>query len=311
MDTGTSGAKAASTHRRAIRAAQLSTLGLLLTSLVQGVLVFFTGSTALLADTLHNLLDCLTGAVLWLVYHLERRPPDRRLTYGWGRAEDLAGLLILLIIIATAASSAWVAYLRLRHPQPLPLVWAVAAAGLIGFLGNELVARYRLRVGREIKSAALIADGYHARADGWTSLAVLAGALGVRAGFPLADPLAAFVISLAILHIAYEAGRSVILRVLDGVETEIIERIQAAARSVPGIESVNEVRARWLGRQIVAEINVGVAPDISVTAGHQLAVQVEQVICARNAEVARVIVHVDPADEPGERFHRPAAPGSG
>lgn len=306
MDTVTGDARGANTHHRAIRATQLSTAGLLMTGILQGMLVIFTGSAALLADTLHNLLDCSTGAILWLVYRLERRPPDHRLTYGWGRAEDLAGLLILIIILATAFSSAWVAYLRFRHPEPMPLVWAVAAAGLIGFLGNELVAQYRIKVGREIRSAALVADGYHARADGWTSLAVLAGALGVRAGFPLADPIAAFVISLAILHVAFEAGRPLVLRAMDGMETEMIERIQAAACSVPGIESVHEVRARWVGRQILAEVNVGVSPDISVAAGHQLAKQVEQGICARIAEVARVTVHVDPADEPGESFHHRA-----
>ncbi|HHV55834.1 MAG TPA: cation transporter [Firmicutes bacterium] len=290
-------------HRRAVWATQLSTAGLLATALLQGGLVLLTGSAALLADTLHNLLDCSTGAILWVVYRLERRPPTRHLTYGYGRAEDLAGLVILLTILATAVTSAWVAYERWRNPVPLPLVWAVAAAGFAGFAGNELVARYRIKVGKEIQSAALVADGYHARADGWTSLAVLAGALGVRAGAWWADPLAAFGISLAILRIAFQAGRPLLLRAMDGIDGETLTGIARAAAATEGVQSVYEVRARWSGHHILAEVNVGVPPDLTVAQGHELAKSVEQAIRRRVPGVARVTVHVDPATEPGESFH--------
>ncbi|WP_332881534.1 cation diffusion facilitator family transporter [Methanosarcina horonobensis] len=162
---------------RGLSAVKWSFTGLIITALFQILVVWISGSVALLADTIHNFGDAATAIPLGFAFLLSRKRPDNRFTYGYGRAEDLAGLLIVFLIFLSAAVAAYESVSRLISPQPVDFLWAVAAASIIGFLGNELVAKYRIRIGKEIGSAALIADGYHARADGFTSLAVLFGAL--------------------------------------------------------------------------------------------------------------------------------------
>src|SRR5215204_2823152 len=176
------------------RALLISLVGLGLTAALQAVVVLLSGSVALLGDTLHNLADALTAVPLLVAFALARRPANKRYTYGYGRAEDLAGLFIVAMIALSAVIAAYQAIDRLLHPRDVTQLWAVADAGLIGFLGNELVARYRIRVGRRIGSAALVADGLHARTDGFTSLAVLLGAGGVAVGWGWADPVVGLII---------------------------------------------------------------------------------------------------------------------
>src|SRR5262249_7000732 len=151
----------------------------------------------------------------------------------------------------------------------------VAIASVIGFLGNELVAIFRIRVGKEIGSAALIADGYHARTDGWTSLAVLLGALGVYLGYPLADPIIGLIITAAILGIVWQSIKTVVVRMLDGVEPEVVDQVRHAAAHVPGVLGTSDVRARWVGHRLRVEANVAVEPDLTVAEGHRIAKQVE------------------------------------
>jgi cation diffusion facilitator family transporter len=211
---------------------------------------------------------------------------------------------VVLIILFSAVVAAYQAVERILHPQPIGLLWAVALAALVGFLGNETVAIFRIRVGREIGSAALVADGYHARTDGWTSLAVLAGAVGVWLGFPLADPIVGLLISAAILVIVWQSGKAVFTRLLDGVEPEIVEEIRHAACEVPGVEEVSEVRARWLGHRLQAEVNVAVDPKLSVADGHAVAWEVNHRLRHQLAYLDGAVVHVDPIEEAGERHHR-------
>jgi cation diffusion facilitator family transporter len=206
------------TSARGIRAVKISLVVLGVTALIQAVLVVTTGSVALLADTIHNLSDALTAVPLWIAFALGRRPATRRYTYGFGRAEDLAGVFIVLMIVLSALIAGWESVRRLLDPQPLSHVGVVIAAGLIGFAGNELVATYRMRVGRQIGSAALVADGVHARTDGFTSLAVVVGAIGVAAGFPLADPIVGLLITVAILFVLKGAVRDIYRRLMDAVD---------------------------------------------------------------------------------------------
>jgi cation diffusion facilitator family transporter len=196
---------------------------------------------------------------------------------------------------------------RLLNPQPVGLLWAVAVAALVGFVGNEAVAVFRIRVGREIGSAALVADGYHARTDGWTSLAVLAGAVGVWLGYPLADPIVGLLIAAAILVIVWKSGKAVFTRLLDGVEPEAVEEIRHAALEVDGVEEVSEVRARWLGHRLHAEVNVAVDPDLSVAEGHAIAREVNHQLLHHLSYLDGAVVHVDPVEEAGEEHHRIAA----
>ncbi|MBN9216672.1 MAG: cation transporter [Mesorhizobium sp.] len=247
------------TTTRGIWAIKWSFVVLAITSALQLVVVLLSGSVALLADTIHNVGDAVTAIPLWVAFMLARRKPSKTFTYGLGRVEDLAGILIVLIILFSAIVAGYEAIDRLIHPQPITFLGWVAVAGLVGFLGNEAVAVFRIRVGREINSAALIADGYHARTDGFTSLAVVLGAIGVWLGFPLADPIIGLLITIAIFAIVWQSSKAVLTRMLDGVEPGIVEEISHAAEHVRGIERVAQVQARGIGHRLHADVAIKVA----------------------------------------------------
>ena len=295
------------TSERGIWAIKWSFVGLMATALLQLVVVVLSGSVALLSDTIHNFGDAATAIPLWIAFALTRLGASRRFTFGYGRVEDLAGVVIVLIILFSAVVAGYQAVERLINPQPVGFLWAVAAASLVGFMGNEAVAVFRIRVGREIGSAALVADGYHARTDGWTSLAVLLGAVGVWLGYPLADPIVGLLIAAAILLIVWQSGKAVFTRLLDGVEPEAIEEIRHAASQVPGVEDVSEVRARWLGHRLHAEVNVAVDPDLSVAEGHAIARELNHRLLHHLSYLSGAVIHVDPVQEAGEEHHRVAA----
>jgi cation diffusion facilitator family transporter len=261
------------TTDRGIWAIKWSFLILAVTAALQIAVVAVSGSVALLADTIHNVADATTAIPLWIAFMLARRPPSRTFTYGLGRVEDLAGIVIVMIILFSALVAGFEAVDRLVHPQPVANLGWLAAAGVVGCLGNETVAVFRIRVGREINSAALIADGYHARTDGLTSLAVVAGAIGVALGWPLADPIVGLLITLAIFAIVWQSARSVLARMLDGVQPGLVEEIEHCAGHVGGIENVAEAKARWLGHRLHVEVAVFVDPAILLAEA--------QVICGR------------------------------
>lgn len=289
---------------RGLWALKWSFLGLMATAMLQVVVVAVSGSVALLADTIHNFADAATAIPLGLAFWLARRGLTRRFTYGLGRVEDLAGVAIVVTILVSAALASYVAVLRLIDPRPVDALWAVMVASVVGFLGNEGVAIFRIRVGRQIGSVALVADGYHARVDGWTSLAVLVGAVGMWAGYRLADPVVALLISVAIFVVVWQTARAVLDRMLDGVDPEIVETIEHAAGHVPGVEEVTEVRARWIGHRLRAEVNITVRGGLSVADGHEIATEVRHQLLHHLPHLGGVIVHVDPHGQGGERHHR-------
>ncbi len=260
------------TTTRGIWAIKWSFIILAITTALQIVVVVMSSSVALLADTIHNLADATTAIPLWVAFVLVRRPPTKVFNYGLGRVEDLAGMLIVLIILFSAIFAGYEAINRLFHPQAISYLGWVAAAGVIGFLGNEIVAVFRIKVGHEIQSAALIADGYHARTDGLTSLAVVLGAFGVWAGFPLADPIIGLLITITILGIVWQSAKSVLVRALDGVDPAIVDEIQHAAEHVKGIKIVS-ARARWLGHRLHSDIAIAVDDKLPVSVGVKLAEQ--------------------------------------
>jgi cation diffusion facilitator family transporter len=253
--------------RRGKWAVKWSFAALMLTALLQMVVVVLSGSVALLADTLHNVGDAFTAIPLWIAFNLIRRRPTRRFTYGLGRLEDLAGVVIVLVILASAAAAGYESVVRFFAPQPVKMVWVVAVAALIGFTGNEMVARFRIRIGREINSAALEADGRHARIDGLTSLSVLFSALGSWLGYPLVDPIVGLLITLVIMHIVWGTAKTVLMRLLDGVDPGLVEEIEAVVKRTDGVEDISEVRVRWIGHQLLAEVNLAVNADESVATG--------------------------------------------
>ena len=298
---------------KGVRAVKISLVGLLATSGFQVVIVLVTGSVALLADTIHNFSDALTAVPLWIAFVVGRRAATKRFTYGYRRAEDLAGIFIVLMILLSAALAAWESINRLLDPQPLSNLGLLALAGVIGFAGNELVALYRIRVGKEIGSAALVADGYHARTDGLTSLAVVVGAAGVWLGYPLADPLIGLLITVAILWVLKGAASQVFARLMDAVDPALTDAVERAARQ-PGVEEVASVRVRWIGHQLEAEAHVVVDCDLTTTRSHEIAEGVRHGIFHAVPKISDVTVHVDPCThavaDPHEstRQHLPHTP---
>jgi len=293
------------TSERGIWALKWSFVALVATALVQAVVVVLSGSVALLSDTIHNVGDALTAVPLWIAFALGRLGTSRRFPFGYGRVEDLAEVMVVLVILFSAVVAGYEAIERLIHPQPVGLLWAVAVAGTVGFVGNEAVAVFRIRVGRQIGSAALVADGYHARTDGWTSLAVVVGAAGVWLGYPLADPIVGLLIAVAILVIVWQSGKTVFTRLLDGVDPTLLEEIRNAAGQVEGVQDVAEVRARWLGHRLRAEVNVVVEdPDLSVAEGHAIAREVNHRLLHELRYLNMAVVHVDPAQEAGDEHHQ-------
>jgi cation diffusion facilitator family transporter len=291
------------TTERGIWAVKISFVGLLATAVIQFVIVSFSGSVALLADTIHNLGDAATAIPLWIAFVLARRKPSKRFTYGLGRVEDLAGVAIVLTIAFSAIVAGYESITRLLAPRMVEHVWAVVGASVIGFLGNEAVARFRIKVGKEIGSAALVADGYHARVDGLTSLAVLFGAVGVWLGYPLADPLVGLAITAAILRIIWQSGKSVLTRLLDGVDPDMVDEIRETVSCVSGVEELTEVRVRWLGHRLHAELNIAVDPELSVERGHEVADEAQHELLHRLRYLSNATIHVDPATASGERYH--------
>ena len=271
------------------------TLGALgLTALIQAVVTALSGSVALLGDTLHNAADALTAIPLGVAFVLGRRAPTRRYTYGYGRAEDLAGIAIVLTIAASSALAAYEAVIRLIHPHHVSDLIAVALAALVGFAGNELAARYRIRTGRKIGSAALVADGLHARTDGLTSLAVLLGAGGVALGWNRADPVIGLVITVAILAVLRQAAREIYRRLMDAVDPALVDQAEGVLRATPGVLGVGQVRLRWIGHQVRAECEVVVAPDITAAQAHEVTVSAEHALLHAIPRLSGALVHADP-----------------
>jgi cation diffusion facilitator family transporter len=289
---------------RGIWAIKWSLIGLAGTAVFQLIVVFFTGSVALLADTIHNIADAATAIPLWIAFILARRPASRRFTHGYGRVEDVAGLIIVLTILFSALLAGYQSMNRLMNPQPVQHLVAVVIASIIGFAGNEIVALFRIRVGKEINSAALVADGYHARIDGLTSLGVLFSAVGVWLGYPLADPIVGLVITAAILSIVWQSGKAVFTRLLDGVDPDVIDEILHALKHVKGLHGVTDVRLRWSGHRLNAEINLGVDPKLSVAEGHAIAMEARHQLLHHLPYLSNVTIHVDPENLSGEEHHR-------
>jgi cation diffusion facilitator family transporter len=281
-----------------IRAVKISLVLLGVTATLQMVIVVVSGSVALFADTVHNFSDALTAVPLWIAFAMSRRAATRRYTYGFGRVEDLAGLFVVTAIAISALVAAVEAVRRLIDPVPLSHLGWVVAAGVVGFLGNEMVAVYRIRVGRRIGSAALRADGMHARADGLTSLAVVAGAIGVGMGYPVADPIVGLVIAGAIVVVLVVAAREVFGRLLDRIDPEYVDTARAVLSGQPGVRGVRRLRMRWSGHRLEADTELDVDPSLSLADAHAVAHAAEHELAHAIPKLSSVVVHAYPAHDP-------------
>jgi cation diffusion facilitator family transporter len=302
-DTAASVDTAMETSREGMRALKVSLAGLAATAAVQLAILIISGSVALLADTIHNFADALTAVPLAVAFWLGRRPPSSRYTYGYARSEDLAGICVVLTIAASAGLAAWEAVSRLLHPAPVGHLPWVAAAGVVGFAGNEAVARYRVTVGRRIGSAALEADGYHARTDGLSSLGVVAGAAGLALGWKAADPAFGLVITAVIVLAVRGTARDIYRRLMDAVDPELVERVREVLASTPGVERVDSVRLRWIGHSLHAEAEVTSDARLSLRQAHDVAEQGRHLLLHRVRRLTSVTVHTSPSDDAGFEPH--------
>ena len=281
---------------RGTRALVISFSILMVTAVIQAVIVWITGSVSLIADTIHNFSDALTAVPLFIAFRMGRRAATRRYTYGYRRAEDLAGLFVVLMIFISAIVVLWESIDRLFNPHELEYLGVLFGAGVVGFAGNELVALYRIRVGRAIGSAALIADGRHARADGFTSLAVAASAVGAWLGFERADPIAGIIVGIVILRVMWSAAGDIYGRLMDAVQPELVDEIESVAISVKGVLSVNSCQVRWMGHRVRADISIGVDSRLAVRDGHTVGEGVRKTLQRKVRFLDEAFVHVEAID---------------
>lgn len=278
-----------------MRALWISLAVLGVTAAFQGVVVVMSGSVALLSDTLHNLADALTAVPVGIAFWLGRRPATRRYTYGYGRAEDVAGIVVVLVILASAVFAGYESIRRLAEPSDVRFLWAVAGAGLVGAVGNEIAARVRLRAGRRIGSAALVADGLHARTDAITSAAVLLSAGGAALGWRWADPVVGLAITAAIATVTWGAARQVLARLMDAVDPALVTQATDALRHVDGVVDVDRVRLRWIGHALRAEVDLSVPAGVTIEDAHRIAHAAEHELTHAVPRLTAATVHAHPA----------------
>lgn len=277
-----------------MRALWISLAVLGATALGQALVVVMSGSVALLSDTLHNVADALTAVPVGIAFLLGRRAPTRRFTHGFGRAEDVAGVVVVLVIAGSAIAAGVQSVRRLADPTEVQYLWAVAGAALVGFAGNEVAAQIRIRTGRAIGSAALVADGLHARTDALTSLAVLLSAGGTALGWRLADPIVGLLITLAIVVVTWGAGREVLARLMDAVDPALVDTAGDAVAGTEGVERVDAVRLRWIGHSLRAEVDLTVPATLTLTEAHRVAHDAEARLRAAVPRLDSAIVHAHP-----------------
>jgi cation diffusion facilitator family transporter len=286
--------------RAGLRAVQISTAGMLLVSVIQFAIAWIGGSAGLFADALHNFGDVFTTIALWIAFVISNRAANQRYTYGYYRAEDLAGIFIVLVIIASATASAVESIQKLTSGNIPTQIYLSMAAALVGVAGNELLAQYKISVGKRINSVSLVADGQHSRIDGLTSLAAFIGLLGVKLGFPKADPIAGIVITIVIVTVVFSTSRSVIQRLLDAVDPHIVPSIITIASAVPGVEQVTDVRARWVGHTLHVVMNIEVDGELTLLKAHAIAEEVRHQLFHEVKGISEVLIHTDPSSTSGD-----------
>ncbi|HET8583347.1 MAG TPA: cation diffusion facilitator family transporter [Jatrophihabitans sp.] len=274
----------AADRRQANRAVAFGALGLALTGLIELAVALLSGSVGLLGDALHNLSDVSTSALVFIGFAVSKRAASERYPYGYERAEDLAGVGIAIVIWASAGlAGAESVHKLLEHGTTSHVGWGIAGAA-VGILGNQLVARYKLVVGRRINSATLLADAKHSWLDALSSAGALLGLVGVLLGARWADPVAGLAVTLFICHVGWEVSADVTHRLMDGVDPKIVLHAEAAATQVPGVRHAH-ARARWTGRTLRVEIEGWIDSTVSVADADRIGRAVADAIAAELPEV--------------------------
>ncbi|MHB8512149.1 MAG: cation diffusion facilitator family transporter [Actinomycetota bacterium] len=294
------GAEGTKTGLRAIR---LASVALGASAALRLTIAIISGSVALLASGLDDLGDVLTTIALSLAFVASRRAADERYTFGYQRAEDLGGVLVVIVIWVSAGIATFEGIDKLIHHRGVGHIPLALAAASIGLLGNGFAAFYKIRVGRKIGSEPLVADGKHAMTDGLAAIAAIIGLIGARSGASWADPVAGLAVAVAIGWVAFQATRQVLTRLLDAVDPSIVNRISEVALHTDGVMGLGRVQARWAGRSLYITMTVAVDGHLPVDDAHEIAEHLHHEVLHRIPEVAQVDIHVDPWSAHGSRAH--------
>jgi len=267
----------AAERQDASRAIAVSAIDLAATGIVELLLAILTNSVGLLGDAIHNLSDVSTSAVVFLGFRLSKRTPTERYPYGLDRAEDLAGIGIAIVISASAVFAGFESVRKLLAHGPTSHIGLGILGAVLGIIGNQVVARYKLVTGRRINSATLIADARHSWLDALSSAGALIGLIAVELGQRWGDPVAGIAVTGFICHVGYEVTSDVVHRLADGIDPAIITTAEAAAGNVPGVIHAH-ARARWTGRTLRVELEGWVDPDLPAREVEALGRQVAEAL---------------------------------
>lgn len=273
-----------------IRTVWLALFGLILTTGIQASVVAISHSTALLADMVHNLGDTVNEIPLLLAFYLARRVATTRYTYGYGKAEDIAGIVVVASLTFSAGYTLYEAISRFIHPEPFHNLGWVALASLVGFVGNETIAVMQIRVGRQIGSATMVADGLHTRTDGFASLAVLVAVAGAWLGFPIVDPIIGLVIGITIAVIAVDACKMIWYRLMDAVDPSLVAHIHTLVAAVAQVQQVDGVRVRWHGHKLLSELTVTVPASLTIAQADAIRTAITASIQHHHPQMASVAI---------------------
>lgn len=277
------------------KASIISILGNVVLTVMKGIIGYFAGSTALIADALHSASDLFGSVVLLQGLKIAHRPPDETHPYGHHRAESITSKLLSIILAITAIGIGNEAIKILRSGEIVaPKSMAIYVA-LISVIFKEAMYQYTVRIGKKVRSSAVIADAWNHRSDALSSIATVIGIAGAILGFPFMDPIAGIVVSILILRTALSIYIEAIHSLMDTAPAkEILDSIRNAANKASGVKSVQDVKVRQYGSKYVVDMKICVDPQITVEEGHGAAARAKESILKDNTDVLDVLIHVNP-----------------
>ncbi len=284
------------------KAAYVGILGNILLTTFNFVIGILSGSTALIAEAAHTLSDILTSFIAFIGFKLGMRPATEDHPYGYGRAEPIAGLIIVAFLLFVAYEILSNVYIKLTvggaltPPDPIAAVMALIGIGI-----NFLMTRYIMRAGKKIDSPALIADAHHQKVDIYSCAAIFVGVIGAQLGFPILDPLIAVFISILVLKTALHVAQENINNLLGKIPSKgILEEIKSAALSISGIYGVHNLKVNYIGSYASTELHVEANNDLTLIEAHKMAHMVEDCIINSVNIIKSANVHVCPLNKCNE-----------
>jgi cation diffusion facilitator family transporter len=292
--------------------AMISVLSMIFLTVLKGTVGLIYGSVALQADAINSLSDILASVLVWSGLRLANRNPDEKFPFGYYRAETLASLTVAVMVSLTGIGIIWESAVAIFNPEPieqalLPL-GAAATSAVIYFA----IGRYKLRVGEEIGSRALVADSKHSFADVWAGIIVFAGIFFSSLGFAQVEIIVAIVIGGYILREGVRLAKEAILSLMDAAaDPESVKRIIDTAREVDGVMDVHDVRLRRAGAVLFGEMHITVRKDLPLEHAHRIANIVDERVCDAEPELESMTIHMDPASKTASRIAVPITEDNG